>query len=191
MKTSNVPNPILHRLLDLMYEHGENAKHVTETLHMSASSFTDWKKGRASPGVEALSKLAPYFGVSLDWLITGHEYEGPLRARDGASSSDVPVRPDGSGTNDSSPSSASTDPMDLALLDKYRRLPPEFRRDLMTYMDGMLVVLSHQSFSQPRPVAPPDPKPEAVVSGPVETGPSDAGSAPSEGPNGEDQQMLA
>lgn len=56
-------NPILERLYALMEKRGVNAKRVTSELNMSASSFTDWKNGKGSPGVEALSKLAPYFGV--------------------------------------------------------------------------------------------------------------------------------
>lgn len=49
---------ILQRLYNLMGERGVNAKQVTTDLNMSASSFTDWKSGRASPKVEALCKLS-------------------------------------------------------------------------------------------------------------------------------------
>ena len=128
-------NPILKRLYDLMAERGTNAKQVTEALHMSASSFTDWKKGKASPGVEALSKMAPYFGVSLDYLITGHEYEPADGAREAAQPPEVP--------EDSNEQEVSN-PMEDALLSKFRRLPLECQGSVLAYLDGMQAALSRQ-----------------------------------------------
>ena len=139
-------NPILQRLYDLMAERGVNAKQVTETLHMSSSSFTDWKKGKASPGVEALSKMAPYFGVSLDYLITGHEYEPP----EGEPPRKAPPEQEELSIQKESSNSAEEE-----LLVKYRRLPDEYRGNVMAYLDGMISVLA----LMPRmtPAAPPQP----------------------------------
>ena len=63
----------LARLDELLHENRTNAKRVCEKLGMSNSAFTDWNKGKAKPGVEALVKLAEYFNVSLDYLILGKE----------------------------------------------------------------------------------------------------------------------
>ncbi len=35
--------------------------------------FSDWKKGKSSPKAEKLQKIADYFGVSVDYLMTGKE----------------------------------------------------------------------------------------------------------------------
>ena len=110
-------NPILERLFALMEERGVNARQVTTELKMSSSSFTDWKNGKASPGVEALSKLAPYFGVSLDYLITGKESSAPSRK----------------------------EARERAFLDKLRLLPSDCRERIGTYMDGMLAALETDS----------------------------------------------
>ena len=110
-------NPILERLYALMEKRGVKAGHVTRELKLSSSAFTDWKKGKCSPGVEALSKLAPYFGVSLDYLITGKESEAPPREE---------LR-------------------ERAFLDKLRLLPPVYREKVATYMDGMMIVLEDDS----------------------------------------------
>ena len=110
-------NPIFERLCALMKERGVKASHVTKELKLSNSAFTDWKNGKCSPGVEALSKLAPYFGVSLDYLITGKESAAPSRAES----------------------------RERAFLDKLRLLPPVYREKVATYMDGMMIVLEDDS----------------------------------------------
>ena len=145
-------NPILQRLYDLMAERGVNAKQVTETLHMSSSSFTDWKKGKASPGVEALSKMAPYFGVSLDYLITGHDYE----PAEGTPPRETPPK-----EPESSNQKESSTPVEEELLAKYRRLPADYRGNVMAYLDGMLSVIAllPQTPAPPQRAAQPEPKP--------------------------------
>lgn len=68
-------NEISQRLYALMEERGTNARRVASDLNLSNSSFTDWKDSKNGPGLKALMKLAPYFKVSLDYLITGKESE--------------------------------------------------------------------------------------------------------------------
>lgn len=151
-------NPILQRLYNLMAERGVNAKQVTEALHMSASSFTDWKKGKASPGVEALSKLAPYFGVSLDYLITGHEYEPAEGARE---TSPLPTEPETSNEKEAS------NPLEDELLSKFRRLPLECQGSVMSYMDGMQAALSRQMLLSQSAVQKISPMPQSAVQQPA------------------------
>ncbi|MBR1497750.1 MAG: helix-turn-helix transcriptional regulator [Oscillospiraceae bacterium] len=130
-------NPILQRLLDIMSEKEITAKKVTEDCNMSASSFTDWKKGKASPGVEAISKLSDYFHVSTDYLIKGREFE-----RD--------PEPDTEDASDDQPDVQQvppanyiefSNPVETELLAKFRRLPPEYQGKAFSYIDGMLAVL--------------------------------------------------
>lgn len=153
-------NPILQRLYDLMSERGVNAKQVTEALHMSSSSFTDWKKGKASPGVEALSKMAPYFGVSLDYLITGHEYE-PAEGWKPPEKKDERLD-----EADASNQKEDSNPIEDELLAKYRRLPSDYRGNVMAYLDGMLSVLAllPQAPVQPQQASRPELKPVSARS---------------------------
>ena len=115
-------NPILERLLKLMAERGLTAKKVTEDCKMSGSSFTDWKKGKASPGVEAISKLSAYFDVSTDYLIKGVEYKDRFNA--GPTITHVPD--------------------DSELLARYHRIPQEHRSKVIFYLDGMLAMMPLQ-----------------------------------------------
>ena len=103
-------NAIVERLYGLMRERGVNANQVTTALKMSSTSFTDWKNGKCSPGVEALSKLGPYFGVSMDYLITGKESSAALRA----------------------------EARDREFFTKIFLLPPVCREKVSAYIDGML-----------------------------------------------------
>ncbi len=44
---------------------------VAKETGISASTFSDWKKGRSSPKADKLARIADYFGVGLDeWLGT-------------------------------------------------------------------------------------------------------------------------
>ena len=72
-------SPIVKRLFDLIQERGVTPKKVTEDTGISSTSFTDWKKGKGNPSVYALTRLASYFEVSLDYLINGQEYAGKTR----------------------------------------------------------------------------------------------------------------
>lgn len=61
---------IFQRLLE---ERGIKTSKVSEETGIASSTFTDWKMGRSSPKLDKLHKIADYFGVSLDYLMTGKE----------------------------------------------------------------------------------------------------------------------
>ncbi|MBZ4670592.1 MAG: helix-turn-helix domain protein [Oscillospiraceae bacterium] len=63
------------RIQYLMEQNNITSSKLCSDLGLAKSSITDWKKGKAKPSVEALIKISRYFNVSLDWLITGKEYE--------------------------------------------------------------------------------------------------------------------
>ena len=43
---------------------------------VTKSTFSDWKSGRSEPKKEKLQKIADFFDVSLDYLMTGEEQNG-------------------------------------------------------------------------------------------------------------------
>lgn len=59
--------------LKLLNEKGVTAYKVGKATGIAGSTFTDWKSGRSVPKQEKLQKIADYFGVSLDYLMTGKE----------------------------------------------------------------------------------------------------------------------
>jgi len=63
------------RYLELLRKKGVKSSDVTKATKIPASTFTDWKYGRSNPGAGKLQKIADYFGVSIDYLMTGKEKE--------------------------------------------------------------------------------------------------------------------
>lgn len=58
---------------------------VVKATGIIKSTFSDWKSGRSKPKNDKLQKIADYFGVTIDYLMTGIEdkKESPvLTARD-------------------------------------------------------------------------------------------------------------
>lgn len=48
---------------------------VVRETGITKSTFSDWKSGRSKPKNEKLQKIADYFGVTIDYLMTGKEPE--------------------------------------------------------------------------------------------------------------------
>ncbi|WP_373263212.1 helix-turn-helix domain-containing protein [Hungatella hathewayi] len=46
---------------------------VVRETGITKSTFSDWKNGRSKPKNDKLQKIADYFGVSVDYLMTGEE----------------------------------------------------------------------------------------------------------------------
>ncbi|WP_302626771.1 helix-turn-helix transcriptional regulator [uncultured Eubacterium sp.] len=44
---------------------------VSKATGISSSTLTDWKMGRSTPKQDKMQKIADYFGVTVDYLITG------------------------------------------------------------------------------------------------------------------------
>lgn len=59
----------VERIFELMKQRGVTANTVAKTLGFGNSQFTSWKTGVAKPSAEALTKLADYFDVSVDFLL--------------------------------------------------------------------------------------------------------------------------
>ncbi len=48
-------------------------------MGISSANIGDWKAERSTPNIHKLVRVAEYFGVSLDWLVTGKD---PLAKED-------------------------------------------------------------------------------------------------------------
>lgn len=46
---------------------------VVRETGITKSTFSDWKNGRSNPKNDKLQKIADYFGVTIDYLMTGKE----------------------------------------------------------------------------------------------------------------------
>lgn len=57
----------------LLQTHGLTAYKISQLTNVSQSTLSDWKRGRSTPKHDKLQKIADYFGVSLDYLITGEK----------------------------------------------------------------------------------------------------------------------
>lgn len=104
----------INRVQLMADEKQTNLKAITRELEISASSFTDWKKGRGIPSIEKICKIADYFNVSLDYLVYGT----------------TPVRTE---ISNHSNSLFST---------KFNSLPSDYQKQVIGYMDGILTNLS-------------------------------------------------
>ncbi len=107
---------LLDRVKELMDQSGIKAKQLTTELGISNSSFTDWGKGKGSPSLDTVTKIADYFNVSIDYLVRGGECIKPKQLD-------------------------FSSQMDKELLDKFHSLTPDLREKLLGYIDGMLAVM--------------------------------------------------
>lgn len=46
---------------------------VCEALEIKQGTYSTWELGKYEPPLGIIVKLAAYFGVTVDWLLTGHE----------------------------------------------------------------------------------------------------------------------
>lgn len=46
---------------------------VVKATGITKSTFSDWKSGRSNPKNDKLQKIAAFFGVSVDYLMTGED----------------------------------------------------------------------------------------------------------------------
>lgn len=60
---------------NLMKEHGVTAYKVSKETGIATSTLSDWKKGRSTPKQDKLQKIADYFNVTVDYLLTGNNPE--------------------------------------------------------------------------------------------------------------------
>jgi len=54
----------------LLAASGKTAFAVAKDLGFSPTLFSDWKTGKSKPKADKLKKIADYFGVNIEYLIT-------------------------------------------------------------------------------------------------------------------------
>lgn len=59
----------------LLLKHGVTPYKLSQEIGVSQSTLSDWKRGRSTPKLDKLQKIADYFGVTVDYLMTGNEQE--------------------------------------------------------------------------------------------------------------------
>jgi len=64
---------LYEKFVALLQRNGMTAYRVSKDTGISANTFTDWKNGRSVPKQDKLQKIADYFGVTIEYLMTGNE----------------------------------------------------------------------------------------------------------------------
>lgn len=62
-----------HRLYQLRKERGLSQEELANEVGVSRQAVQKWESGAAQPTLDKLTALAKYFGVTLDWLVSGEE----------------------------------------------------------------------------------------------------------------------
>lgn len=60
----------------LLQKHGVSTYKVSKETGIAQSVFSSWKNGISTPKQDKMQKIADYFNVSLEYLMTGEEKEG-------------------------------------------------------------------------------------------------------------------
>lgn len=70
----------------LLQKHGVTHYKVAKEAGVTQTALSNWKSGRSTPSSKTLQKVADYFGVTVDYLMTGRvdakEKAPELTARD-------------------------------------------------------------------------------------------------------------
>lgn len=108
---------VYERFAELLQKKGVRVADVTRATQIKSTVFSEWKKGKAQPKADKLQKIADYFGVSMDYLLTGQE---PEATWDGPS--DLPAFTIG----------------ELQLLEIYKQLSEEKQADMIKFGQFLL-----------------------------------------------------
>lgn len=68
---------MIDRILFLMEKKCVSANQLAKDVGLSNSAISEWKKGKGRPSSDAIIKLAKYFDVSTDYLLTGQNSSCP------------------------------------------------------------------------------------------------------------------
>lgn len=70
----------------LLQKNGVTPYKVAKEAGVTQTALSNWKSGRSTPTTKTLQKIADYFGVTIDYLMTGNESgeknSSPLTSRD-------------------------------------------------------------------------------------------------------------
>lgn len=103
----------VERITRILDEHYMKGPDFARTFGVSHSLLSDWKRGKAGPGVEILMKISEYFHVSMDYLAKG-----------------TPIASDSIGLKLQAKK-------EKELLEKYHSLPEEYKASTEKYIDSL------------------------------------------------------
>lgn len=61
----------------LLQKYGVTSYKVAKEAGVTQTALSNWKSGRSTPTVKTLQKIADYFGVTVDYLMTGKDEKPP------------------------------------------------------------------------------------------------------------------
>ena len=59
--------------MQLLQKYGVSSYEVAKRAGVTQTALSNWKSGRSTPKAETMRKIADYFGVTVDYLMTGEE----------------------------------------------------------------------------------------------------------------------
>jgi len=66
----------------LLTENGVTAYQVSKATGVAQSSLSDWKKGKSKPKIDKMQKIADYFNVPVEYLLTGEKKSPDIMSED-------------------------------------------------------------------------------------------------------------
>lgn len=60
---------MLERILHLFNSSGKSINAIEKIIGLTQGTISNWKSGKNKPSLDAVSKIADYFGVSVDYLL--------------------------------------------------------------------------------------------------------------------------
>ena len=57
----------------LLQKHGITAYRVSKEANVTQTALSNWKAGRSTPSAKTMQKIADFFGVSIEYLMTGQD----------------------------------------------------------------------------------------------------------------------
>lgn len=70
-------------VLELIRNSGKSENALEKAIGLAQGSIKNWRNGKSKPSLEAVSKIADYFGVSVDYLLGKTDDPTPPKKSDG------------------------------------------------------------------------------------------------------------
>lgn len=64
------------KFAELLVKYNKTAYQVSKETGIAQSVLSDWKNGRSKPKADKLKRIADYFGVTIDDLLTDTQDDG-------------------------------------------------------------------------------------------------------------------
>jgi len=64
---------VVERIFRLMQDRGVSVDALSKEIGISGAAISQWERGEHKPDVDAIIKIAEYFGVTTDWLLRGRD----------------------------------------------------------------------------------------------------------------------